>query len=149
MTKPIRTFEELECWRACRKLRRFIALKVARDLPEEERFRMRDQLLRAARSTTANLAEGYGRFHYLDKAKFCSHSRGSCQEVLDHLIAGVDEGLIDEARLEEGRALIADAVQLINGYWAYLKRAATSSDRVREDHASYDVDDSPSLPTTE
>ncbi len=52
---------------------------------------MGDQLLRAARSTTANIAEGYGRFHYLDNAKFCSNARGSCWEVLDHLIAGVDE----------------------------------------------------------
>ena len=74
MTKPIRTFEELECWRACRKLRRFIALKVARDLPEEERFRMRDQLLRAARSTTTTTTKR-NRSYEIYRAPFTFRSK--------------------------------------------------------------------------
>jgi four helix bundle protein len=57
----------------------------------EERYRLGDQLLRAARFTTANIAERYGRFHYLDNAKFCSNARGWRWEVLDHLITENDE----------------------------------------------------------
>ena len=83
-TMELRTFEDLKCWQACRRLRLFVAKEVVPALPAEERFRLGDQVLRAARSTTANLAEGYGRFHYMDNAKFCSNSRGSCWEVLDH-----------------------------------------------------------------
>jgi len=122
----IRTFEDLDCWRECRKLRSFIARELVPSLPAIERNRLADQLLRAARSTTANIAEGYGRFHHLDNAKFCSNSRGSCWEVLDHLITGNDEGLIEDAMLATGRALVATAVRLLNGYMNYLKRAASA-----------------------
>ena len=58
--KKFRTFEDLECWQACRELRVFVA-KVCRGFPKEEEYRLKDQILRSARSTTANIAEGYGR----------------------------------------------------------------------------------------
>jgi four helix bundle protein len=82
-----------------------------------------DQLLRAARSTTANIAEGYGRFHFLDNAKFCSNARGSCWEILDHLVTASDEKLIGEELLARGRDLVGHSVRLLNGYMNYLKRA--------------------------
>src|SRR5213596_3463895 len=72
---PVRTFEDLECWKQCRNLRLFVAKSVIPVLPKGECYRLGDQLLRAARSTTANIAEGYGRFHFLDNAKFCSNAR--------------------------------------------------------------------------
>ena len=122
-TGPIRTFEDLECWKQCRALRLFITRDVVPALPKEERYRLGDQLLRAARSTTANISEGYGRFHYLDNAKFCSNSRGSCWEALDHLITAHDEELISDALLAQGRELVNHAVRLLNGYMNYLKRA--------------------------
>ena len=114
MSKDIRTFEDLECWKACRQLRQFVAKEVLPVLPREEKYRIGDQILRASRSTTANIAEGYGRFHYLDNAKFCSNSRGSCHEVLDHIITAHDEGLIDSHVCARGRALVAEAVKLLN-----------------------------------
>src|SRR5919201_5388461 len=106
----IRTFEDLECWKQCRLLRLFVAKQVVPVLPREERYRLGDQLLRAARSTTSNIAEGYGRFHFLDNAKFCSNARGSCWEVLDHLITGNDEELIRPGLLSQGRELVNHAV---------------------------------------
>ena len=60
-----KTFEDLECWKQCRTLRLFIAKDLVPVLPREERYRLGDQLLRAARSTTANIAEGYGRLRTL------------------------------------------------------------------------------------
>jgi len=124
MSGPIRSFEDLECWRACRTLRVFVACQILPTLPRDEKYRLGDQILRAARSTTANIAEGYGRFHYADNAKFCSNARGSAQEVLDHLIAAHDEGFVTEGLLADGRALTASAVRLINGYMTYLRRQA-------------------------
>jgi len=122
-TSPIKTFEDLECWQHCRTLRLFVAREVVPVLPKHERYRLGDQFLRAARSTTANIAEGYGRFHYLDNAKFCSNARGSCSEVLDHLITGHDEKLLPEELLNRGRGLVATAIKIVNGYMNYLKRA--------------------------
>lgn len=123
MNPPIQSFEDLECWKACRVLRIFVAKEVVPSLPKEERYRLGDQVLRAARSTTANIAEGYGRFHYLDNAKFCGNARGSCYEVLDHLITAHDEELISDELLQSGRALTETAVRLLSGYMNYLKRA--------------------------
>ena len=123
---PVRSFEDLECWRACRELRLFIAQQIVPTLPSQERHRLADQMVRAARSTTANIAEGYGRFHYLDNAKFCSNARGSCWEVLDHLITARDEGLIKDEALSRGRDVVGTAVKLLNGYMGYLKRAAST-----------------------
>jgi len=119
----IRTFEDLECWKQCRMLRLFVAREVVPILPRDERYRLGDQLLRAARSTTANIAEGYGRFHYLDNAKFCSNARGGCCETLDHLITGNDEGLIPTELMTQGRMLVNEAIKILNGYMSYLKRA--------------------------
>ena len=122
----IKSFEDLECWKQCRVLRRFVYEEVVPTLPKEERYRLADQLIRAARSATANIAEGYGRFHYLENAKFCSNSRGSCWEVLDHLITANDDNLITAELLNRGRDLVGQAVRLLNGYMNYLKRAVAS-----------------------
>ena len=126
MSRSVQSFEDLECWKQCRLLRLFVAKEVVPQLPKEERYRLGDQVLRAARSTTANIAEGYGRFHYLDNAKFCSNARGSCHEVLDHLITANDEDLISAELLQRGRDLAGTAVRLLNGYMNYLKKAESA-----------------------
>jgi len=126
MSEPIRTFEDLECWKACRILRIFVARSLCKALPKDERYRLGDQLIRAARSTTANIAEGYGRFHYLDNAKFCSNARGSAWEVLDRVITPEDEGLAPSEITSEARAQVKKSVALLNGYIAYLRRAAST-----------------------
>ena len=105
----------------------FVAKEIVPVLPREERYRLGDQILRAARSTTANISEGYGRFHFMDNAKFCSNSRGSCWEVLDHLITAHDEDMISLDLLREGRELVNHAAKLINGYMRYLKRAGDNT----------------------
>jgi len=118
------TFEGLACWQEARRLRVLVAGKIVRQLPLQERQRLGDQLLRAARSTTANIAEGYGRYHYRDNCRFCAQARGSCFEVLDHLITAVDEHLLAEEYLAEGRRAVISTARILNGYMAYLKRQA-------------------------
>ena len=124
MSKKITSFENLECWQACRRLRIFVAKTIVPDLPKEERYGLASQILRSARSTTANIAEGYGRFHYLDNAKFCSNARGSCFETLDHLITANDENMILADLLTEGRARVNEANKILNGYIKYLREKA-------------------------
>jgi four helix bundle protein len=87
--RAIRTFEDLEVWTVCRELRKELS-ELARTFPLEERYRLSDQLIRAARSVTANIAEGYGRFHYQENIQFVRQARGSLFEVIDHLIVACD-----------------------------------------------------------
>ena len=126
MKATIRSFEDLECWKAGREVRLFVFHRIVPILPNEERFRLTDQLRRASRSITANIAEGYGRFHHLENSKFCSIARGSCTEVLDHLITAHDESMIPAQLLAEARVKIDTSLKLLNGYMAYLKRSAHS-----------------------
>ena len=123
----LQNFEQLKCWKACRDLRLFVARKVIPTLPTEEKYRLVDQLFRAARSTTANVAEGDGRFHFQDNAKFCRIARGSCKEVLDHLITGCDEGLLGRSMLMEGRVSVEKAVKLLSAYIRYLNNSKRDS----------------------
>lgn len=52
MTKEsFRTFEDLECWKACTEVRRFIS-ELVKKFPKEEKFALVDDMKRAARSTT-------------------------------------------------------------------------------------------------
>ena len=121
----IKSFEDLECWKAARELGEFVFTKVLPILPKDEKYRLADQMLRAARSITANIAEGYGRFHYLDSSKFLSNARGSLYELLDHLITAEAEKLIPTELLQDGRELVDRAVRLLNGYLRYLKGKAS------------------------
>lgn len=117
------TFEELECYRQARDVRMRIS-DLCRRLPSDETYRLRDQLLRASRSVTANIAEGFGRYHHQENAQFCRHARGSLMECLDHLNVVADEGFLAEAELVEVREMILSAGKVLNGYIAYLHRCA-------------------------
>jgi four helix bundle protein len=50
-----------------------------------------DQFIEAVDSVGANIAEGYGRFHYLDKIKFFYNSRASLNECNDHWLELLNE----------------------------------------------------------
>ena len=119
--KSFRSFEELECWKACTIVRRFI-LKLVKSYPKEETYGLVSDMKRAACSTTHNIAEGFGRYHYQENIQFCRHSRGSLYELIDQLITSKDEEYIDDAQYTEGRDLIAHALKVLNGYISYLSR---------------------------
>jgi four helix bundle protein len=122
MTKDsFKSFEDLECWKACTEVRRFIS-ELVKKYPREERFALVDDMKRAARSTTHNLAEGFGRFHYQENVQFCRISRGSLYELIDQLITSKDDGYITSEQYEKGQDLIAKALALLNGYINYLLR---------------------------
>ncbi len=116
-----KSFEDLECWKACTEVRRFIT-QLVKKYPKDERFALVDDMKRAARSTTHNLAEGFGRFHFQENIQFCRHSRGSLYELIDQLITSKDDGYISSEEYEKGRALISKSLALLNGYINYLSR---------------------------
>ena len=122
----IRTFEDLDVWKVCRDLRTQIAA-IVRTFPKEEQYRLRDQLIRASRSVTANLAEGYGRFHYAENIQFARQARGSLYEIIDHLTVAQEEKLISDETFTLVRESVLRAVLVVNGFIRYLSKARTSS----------------------
>lgn len=122
----ISTFEDLECWRLGRDIRRSISA-IVKDLPDHEKFTLSSQLSRASRSITNNIAEGYGRFHYQENVQFCRISRGSAYEIIDHLLVAYDEQYINEKKLVESRKLIDHFLKVLNGYINYLVKAKSNN----------------------
>ncbi len=112
-------FRDLEVWKRGAELRKAI-FQMVKSFPADERFRLSDQLIRAARSITANIAEGYGRFHYQDNVRFCRQSRGSLFELLDHLEVALECGYIDSTEHVTLNQRSEELLALLNGYVKYL-----------------------------
>ena len=130
--EPTKTFEELEAWKAGRELRIFVFRKIVPLLKEKNEFDLCDQIKSASRSVTHNIAEGHGRFHFLDNYRFCSHARGSLNEVLDQLITCQDDSLICEELYDAGREHFNKTLRILNGYMSWLKRSANAKGHVIE-----------------
>ena len=81
-------FRDLEVWKQCQEIRKSI-WSLCKDFPGEEKYRLSDQMIRASRSATACIAEGYGRYHYQENIQFCRQSRGSLYELIDHIDVAV------------------------------------------------------------
>lgn len=120
------SFEELEVWKLARQLRMNISVLVKK-FPSEEKYRLVDQMIRASRSVTANIAEGFGRFHFQENIQFCRQSRGSLTELLDHLYCALDEKLIDIKQFDSLKNEIQQVLKLLNGYILYLKNAKSQT----------------------
>ncbi|MBU3924325.1 four helix bundle protein [Patescibacteria group bacterium] len=59
------------------------------------------QFIRAMDSIGANIAEGYGRFHYLDRVKFYYNSRGSLFESKHWSLLLKDRQVINEKKFND------------------------------------------------
>ncbi|MBW2339990.1 MAG: four helix bundle protein [Deltaproteobacteria bacterium] len=121
MSEELRSdFRDLDVWKKCRDIRIMI-WKLGKKLPAEEKFRLTDQMIRASRSSTANIAEGYGRFHFQENIQFCRQSRGSLFELIDHVLVAEECEYITREVKEELIGHITVAIRLLNGYIKYLR----------------------------
>jgi four helix bundle protein len=119
-----KTFEELEAWKAGREFRIFVFRSICPHLIQQKEFDLSNQIKRASRSVTHNIAEGHGGFHYLDNYRFCSQARGSLNEVLDQLITCSDDSLISEELYQQGRQHFDATLRILNGYMSWLQKMA-------------------------
>jgi four helix bundle protein len=83
-------FTTLICWKDAREVKLYFYKKIIPKLPAEEKFNLTNQIRRAAVSVTANISEGYGRYHYQEGIQFYRIARGSLYELKDHLISCFD-----------------------------------------------------------
>lgn len=134
----INSFEDLLVWQKCKKLR--ISLSgFCKTLPKNEEYRLKDQLIRASRSVTANIAEGYGRFHFQENIQYCRQARGSLYEIIDHLLCAVEENYLQEKDLLTYKNEIISCIQLVNGYINYLRNSKKNI--VKENSVDYTINE--------
>lgn len=96
---------------------------MVKGFPHDEKYKLTDQILRASRSVTANIAEGFGRFHYQEYVQYCRQSRGSLYEIIDHLIVACDEGYISKEEMNKLKLEIESCLAVLNGFINYLVKA--------------------------
>jgi four helix bundle protein len=113
--EPIKSFEDLDVWKVGREIRKDL-YRLTNQLPKHEQYCLGQQVRTAAVSLTANIAEGYGRFHFKENVQFCRIARGSAYELLDHLLGCKDQGYMDESQHEGLGGKLIRFIQLVNGY---------------------------------
>lgn len=77
---------------------------------------MGDQFLSSMDSVAANIAEGFGRYHYLDKNKFNYNARGSLLETIHWLETLKERGKIEQVSHEAFLDKIGVLHKQLNAY---------------------------------
>ena len=111
----IRHFYDLDIWKEANRLL-IRVYKITENFPKDEKYGIVDQLKRAFSSVGANIAEGFGRFHYKDKIKFYYNARGSVCEVQNFLFLSQDLKYLEK---KETRIIFSEYEQLnkkVNGF---------------------------------
>ena len=138
-----RGFEDLESYQ--------LALEVmakihtfSKSLPADEKYDLYAQIRRSSKNVTGNIAEAYGRYHYLDSLHYYSIARGELNETLAHLINARVLEYINQTDFDSLYKLIRQAEQSLNGFMAYVRRQRAGSQdygdkRMSEEPRDYDI----------
>lgn len=108
--------EDLEVYQLSRELSRKV-WEIYSNLKWEQKRTMEDQFIESADSIGANIAEAYGRYHYLDRIRFLYNSRGSKLESVNHWLSIMHERhIVSKEQFDELNA-ISDKLGLkLNNY---------------------------------
>lgn len=121
MEESDKGFESLDFYQDGLKLLK-ASYKLAEDLPSYERYNLSDQLRRASCSILLNIAEGYGRYHYLERLRFLYIARGSLAETLSAFIIAQKLGYCNEAQLNWSREMKQKIEKNLNGYCRFIRK---------------------------
>ncbi|MBJ7296731.1 four helix bundle protein [Anabaena sp. UHCC 0187] len=80
-----------------------------------------DQLRRASCSVLLNIAEGYGRYHYLDRLRFMYIARGSLAETKSAFIIAEKIGFCTTEQLAWVNQIEAQIEKGLNGYCRFIR----------------------------
>lgn len=97
------------------------AYGLARLLPKVEEFRLTSQLLRAATSVPANIAEGHARGSRKDYARHVSIARGSLAETDTLLLLIVSVGLLNEGDTLRARQFCEEISKMLTALLTRLQ----------------------------
>lgn len=114
MVKAYLSLEKLEAYKLSRQLS-ILAWQAYESFGWRVKKVIGDQFITSADSTGANIAEGYGRFHYLDKVKFYYNARGSLLESRHWLELLRERKLIDVAYVKKYLEIYRDLRIVLNG----------------------------------
>lgn len=113
--RKIQSFTDLKVWRETHKLVLMI-YQITKSFPKEEVFGLISQMRRAAVSVTSNIAEGFSRYSYKEKAQFYSIAHGSLTELQNHLLVAKDVKYMNSNDFEKLSEQTIIAHKLLNAF---------------------------------
>ena len=132
----VMNLDKLEVWARAKDFAVSVYKEVIPHLPSDEKWNLAQQLKRAAQSIPANIAEGHGRYHFLDNVRFCYIARGSLTEVQSHMDFARDLGYLSDDIYKRMTSQAESIAKQLNNYIAYLKRSKQGE---KEYHAGYSL----------
>jgi len=117
------SFENLDVYRLAEKMADEVWSVVA-DWDYFAKNSVGMQLVDAADSVSANIAEGCGRFNYKDNARFIRIARGSMYETKNWLRRAYRRGLLSEAQIEKLKPILDEPLPKLNAYLRSINDAA-------------------------
>ena len=119
--KTFITIKDLQVYQLSRKLST-IAWNIYSKMSFEEKKIIGDQFIRATDSIGANIAEGYSRFHFLDKVRFYYNARASQSESTDHWLELLFErNKINQQVFDEYKSISKDLQIKLNNFIKFTK----------------------------
>lgn len=121
--KPVASWQDLGVWRHAHSLV-LMVYALAKEMPQDERFRLTDQLCRAAMSVPTNIVEGKSRSSVKEYLQFLAIARGSLEEVKHLLLLGKDLGYVRDAQHVQMTSECETVGRMLNGLMRSLRLAA-------------------------
>ncbi len=88
---------------------------VTKSFPKTEIYGIINQMRRASTSVTANISEGFSRYHYKEKINFFYNARGSLSELENFIYVSRDINYLESSKAKNMIDLCNDVRRLING----------------------------------
>lgn len=126
-TKKYIPLKDLEVYQLSRELSR-TGWEIFQQLDWKMQKINGDQFIESTDSTGANVAEGYGRYHFLDRIKFYYNARGSLLECSEHWVELLKErGKITEDLYNKYKETAGKFSKKLNSY-------ISSTYQTKQDH---------------
>jgi len=100
--------------------------QLTKSFPNEEKYRLVDQLIRASYSIPSNIAEGNQKNTTKDYMNFLYISRGSANEVKYFLLLSKDLNYIDPVTYQQLDEKITSIIKMLNALISSLKKKVQS-----------------------
>ncbi len=121
MKKKVESFEDLDVY----KLAETLGDRIWEIVSSWSQFPQNTtgyQLVKSADSIGANIAEGFGRFHYAENKQFVRIARGSLYETQHWLRRAYVRNLLKEAQIKVLRELLDELAPRLNAYISSIGR---------------------------
>lgn len=120
-----KAFYDLEVWQIGFGLLKEV-YRSTNSFPKFEQYALSSQLIRAANSVIANIAEAHGRFYYADKIRVFYISRAEIHEVRSHIRVALSQDYINKEsfnKLDKEYELLTMKLNSLIAYFSNRKKS--------------------------